>query len=333
MKNRLVEFVLNNPGRLALPLGMYASLELTGQSVKDAVNDPKVQSDAQIAWHQRYGAPFMLIAMDQTVEAEIYGAQVRFEENVIPTITGRLMKSRADLSTLIDPKVGHKRTTVQVSALQFMKENASADMFVLGSMTGPLTLAAQLYGVADTLALVDSDPALLRELLEIATRFLLRYGWGFREVGADGVIMSEPAAGLITPQAVEEFSSPYVSRIVEFVQNEQFALVYHNCRAKLEHLPVILQSGAAVYHFGAPMDLLAALDAVDSNTILSGNLDPVEVFVDGTPQTVTEKTRALLQASAGRVNFIISAGCQLQPKTPLANVDAFYQAVADFNQK
>ncbi len=334
MKNRLVEYILANPRRQALPLGVYAGLGLTGMNAEDAATDPRAQLDSQLAWQRRYPAPILQTLIDVTVEAEIFGAQVRFGENEMPIIDGRVVKGREDLSTLIDPKVGHKRTTVMVTAAQWLKEQAgSATAFVLGNMSGPLTVAAQLYGVAELLELVDRGPDFLHELLEITTRFLLRYAWAFDQVGADGVILSEPVAGLLSPQAALEFSTPYVRRVIEQVQSERFAVIYHNCKARLEHLSGIFETGAAVYHFGAPMNLLAALDAVDPKTILAGNLDPNEVFLDGAPEVVAAKTDELLRATAGRANFVLSPGCQLLPGTPLPNVDAFYRSLEEYNRR
>ncbi len=331
MKNRLVDFILASPNRLALPLGVYAGLELTGKSVKAIATDPQAQFDAQMAWHERYQTPFLQTSMDPTVEAEIFGAQVNLEEGEMPTIPGRLVYDRSELSMLIDPKVGHKRTTVPLSAVQWFKEKyPGSAQFVLGGMTGPLTLACHLYGISETLELVNKDPGLLKELLEISNRFLLRYAWAFREVGADGIIISEPAAGLISPDSTGEFSSKFVRRIIDFVQNEQFAVIYHNCRANQNHLQPMLEAGASIYHLGSSIDLASALDVVDDGTILSGNLDQVSVMLNGDPETVAAQTKHLLDVTANHRNFVISASCQLLPSTPLANVDAFYQAVADF---
>jgi len=334
MKNRLVDFILKSQERLALLLGVNAALQLTGKSVEAAATDPRVQFDAQIAWHERFHTPFLQTSMDPTIEAEIFGAQVRYDEGELPTISERLIHNRSELSALIDPKVGHKRTTVPLSAVQWFKEKyPGSTLIVLGSMTGPLTLACQLYGVQETLALVSIDPGLLKELLEISNRFLQRYAWAFREIGADGIILSEPAAGLIPPDSVVEYSSKYVRRIVDFIQNEMFAVVYHNCRANIDHLQPILETGAAVYHFGTPMDLSAVLDTVGDEVIVSGNIDQVGVMLNSDPETVAGQTKILLEATAGRCNFVISASCQLFPGTPLANIDAFYRSIAEYHER
>ncbi len=145
--------------------------------------------------------------------------------------------------------------------------------------------------------------------------------------------MAEPAAGLLSPKSLAQFSTPYVGQIVSALQTEEFAFIYHNCGAKLVHLEEILKDGAAIHHFGKPMDIVAALQQVDSETILAGNLDPAEVFVGAAPEQVRQSTTELLNATAEYHNFLISSGCDLPPNLPLPNLDAFYRAVADFNKE
>jgi uroporphyrinogen decarboxylase len=80
------------------------------------------------------------------------------------------------------------------------------------------------------------------------------------------------------------------------------------------------------------MDIVAALGKVGPDVILGGNIDPAAVFMRGTPQAVGEATRALLEATRSYKNFIISSGCDIPSGAPLANLNAFYRAVAEFNK-
>ncbi len=180
--------------------------------------------------------------------------------------------------------------------------------------------------------LTSQDPDLLTALLDVATRFLLRYANAFKLNGADGIIMAEPAAGLISPKTMARFSIPYIQRIISEVQAANFSLIYHNCGATLAHLPVILEAGAAAYHFGRPMDIPEALSRVGSEDVLAGNLDPAEIFVDASPEIMYARTSQILKDTAEFPNYILSSGCDLPPGTPLANLDAFYQAHEDFNK-
>ncbi len=332
MQTNLTEFILGSQQRLVMPVGVYSGLHLTGKTVAKATNDYMVQVNAILALRERNPSPFLQAAMDLSIEAEAFGAQVRFDEGEIPTIIGRLVTGREDLTKLFAPKIGHKRTIVPLSVVTYLKDHGYGDDgFVLGSIIGPFSLVGRLFGVTESLMLTREDPELLGDLLKLATNFLLRYAEAFRGVGADGIIMAEPAAGLMSPAMLARFSAPYVRQIVEPLQSEEFSFLYHNCGAKLAHLNEILKDGAALHHFGNPMDMVATLQQVDDQTILAGNLDPASVFVSSTPAEVYQQTTDLLHATAGHRNFLLSSGCDLPPNMSLDKLDAFYQAVKDFN--
>ncbi len=138
--------------------------------------------------------------------------------------------------------------------------------------------------------------------------------------------MAEPAAGLLSPRGVSEFSSAYIRQIVSEVNDPQFTLLLHNCGARLLHLAAIRETGLKTFHFGAPMDLAAALKAVPPDTVLCGNLDPTAVFVQLSPAEVGARVAQLLAVTTPYRNFVISSGCDVPPGAPLANLDAFYTA-------
>ncbi len=127
-----------------------------------------------------------------------------------------------------------------------------------------------------------------------------------------------------------KFSSHYVKQIIEAAQSDKFTVILHNCGAKLVHLPKILEANAEIYHFGALMDIGQALEVVEDNVILAGNLDPTQVFHSGSVAEVECRTQALMKLSAGHKNFIPSSGCDIPPQTPVDNLDAFYKVVRNY---
>lgn len=57
------------------------------------------------------------------------------------------------------------------------------------------------------------EPDTVHALLTKTTAFLINYVLAFKEAGADGIIMAEPAAGLLSPAQCQEFSSDYVKTL------------------------------------------------------------------------------------------------------------------------
>jgi uroporphyrinogen decarboxylase len=320
------QLVLTSSRRLALPIATYPGLALTGAKVSDIVTNPCAQYDAQAALRQRHNSPFALSAMDLSAEAEAFGCHVTVSEAEIPTVTGRLVTNLEQAKALAVPQPGDKRTSVYLEAVRLLGR-LPGEPFVFGGCIGPFSLAARLVGVSEAMELTLADPVLMHTLLEKTAAFLANYVKAFRAAGARGVIMAEPAAGLLSPHGMSTFSSAYIRQIAAELDDRSFTLLLHNCAAKLPHLAAIQETGLSVFHFGAPMDMAAALAKVPPDVILCGNLDPTAVFVQLPPAEVIARTAQLLAATAAHRNFVISSGCDVPPTAPLASLDAFYQAV------
>jgi len=318
--------ILASPERLALPIATYPGLALTGATVREAVNNPAVQFEAVAAFHARYQTRFVLSAMDLSAESEAFGCTLHMSDDEIPSVTGRLVTNLEQASKLSVPQPGDRRTAVYLETVRRLKKLPSRPL-VLGGCIGPFSLAARLVGVSEALELTLSDPELMEVVLEKSTAFLMAYARAFKEAGADGLIMAEPTAGLLSPRGVSAHSSAYIQRIAAEVSDGEFALILHNCAARLLHLPAILETGLSSFHFGAPMDLPAALGKVAPDVVLCGNLDPARVFCQLGPAEVRAHTLDLLSHTAAYRNYVLSSGCDVPATAPLANLDAFYAAV------
>jgi uroporphyrinogen decarboxylase len=325
--NCLAKLVFASPRRLAMPLAVHPGVAITGARVRDVVTDPQAQFEAQRALHERFRTPVVMTAMDLSAEAEAFGAQVQLSDDEIPMVLGGCVAGADQLKRLAVPRPGDKRTAVYLEAVRLLKALPGKPLVLAGSI-GPFSLAGRLFGVPESLSLTIEDPDLTHRLVAKSTEFLIAYAKALKAAGADGLLMAEPSAGLMSPRSVAAFSSPYVKRVLEAVADDHFAFVLHNCAAKLPHLPAILEAGVKVLHFGAPMDVPTALGEVPKDIVLCGNLDPAGVFCRSTPAEVRKRTSDLLEATRAFPNFIISSGCDVPPGAPFDNLVAFYDAAA-----
>jgi uroporphyrinogen decarboxylase len=312
---------------LAMPIAVFPGLALTGGTVRQAVTSPEAQVAASRALHERYQTRVALSAMDLSVEAEAFGCRLVISEDEIPTVTGSLVTGLEEAKKLRVPKPGEGRSWVYLETVKGLCALPTRPL-VLAGCIGPFSLAARLVGVSEAMMLTVSDPDLMHVLVDKSAEFLADYVRAFQSAGAGGVVMAEPAAGLLSPKSLAGFSSAYVRRIVE-QSGEGFSVILHNCAAKLVHLPAILQSGARAFHFGAPMDIAGALRQSPEEITICGNLDPTAVFVQGTPEEIAERTRERLAEVGSSRRFIISSGCDIPARAPLKNLDAFFRAAGN----
>jgi uroporphyrinogen decarboxylase len=304
----------------------YPGLAITKQRVCDVVNDTQNQFDIAVALHVRYRTPWALCAMDLSAEAEAFGCTLHCSENEIPSVVGHLVTNMEQAEKLVVPQPGDMRTSVYLNTVSRLRRRLP-NTFVFGSCIGPFSLAARLVGESEAMEMTITEPKLMQMLLTKCTQFITAYACTFKDIGADGLIMAEPTAGLLSPCGLATYSSAHIRQIATVLEDGHFALILHNCGAKLVHLPAILETGVKSFHFGAPMDIVAALNKVPSNVVLCGNLDPIGSFVQLSAVDLATRTRELLAATKFHRNFVISSGCDLPSSVPLANLDAFFETV------
>lgn len=75
------------------------------------------------------------------------------------------------------------------------------------------------------------------------------------------------------------------------------------------------------------------LKAMPEDRIVIGNIDPVGVLRNGTPDGICRETKSLMEKCCGYPNFVIASGCDIPPMTPIENLQVFFDAAEEFYQK
>ncbi len=334
MKRNMREWLKNLPeSKKAFPILSFPCVSLLGCTVKELISDSDKQAEGMALVAARTDSAAAVSLMDLSVEAECFGAAVRFSDDEVPTVTGQLIHDEDEVNALQVPAVGSARSGLYIDAIRKAVPRI-ADRPVFAGIIGPFSLAARLLDVSEIMIDCYDEPDMVHTVLEKATDFLIAYAKAYKEAGANGVMMAEPVAGLLSPALEEEFSSPYVKKITDAVQDDEFLMIYHNCGDNVPRMTESLRSiGAAAYHFGNSIDLKEMLDQFPADVPVMGNVDPAGVLRMGTSEQVREKTLELLNQCAGYGNFVISSGCDIPPMTPWANLDAFFGAVKEFYGK
>jgi len=314
--------------RKAMPILSYPGVQLIGENVNSLVRSGALQAKCMRAVAQRWDALACVSLMDLSVEAEAFGSPVRFSHDEVPTVTAAIIAEGDDPDALAVPAVGAARTGEYISTIANAKQLIDKPIFA-GSI-GPFSLAGRLLDFSEIMVLCYDEPELVHGVLAKAAAFLIDYNRALRDAGADGLIMAEPAAGLLSPALNAEFSTPYVRQIIQAVQNDNFAVIYHNCGNTIPLIESILSNGADAYHFGNAIDLSEMLKQIPAHYPVFGNVDPAGQLRNGTPESVRASTLAVLEKCAKHENFIISSGCDIPPAAPVENIDAFFQAVEEF---
>ncbi len=316
----------------AVPIMTHPGIELIGSTVYKAVTDGNVHSDAICALNERFPAAAVTAIMDLTVEAEAFGAKVSFSEDDIPNVVGRLVCDYDSVAALQVPGLDMGRVGEYLRANRLTAERIK-DKPIFGGCIGPFSLAGRLYDMSEFMMAIYMEPDTVTLLLDKCTEFVMNYVQEMKRTGISGVIMAEPAAGLVSNEDCNKFSTDYVRKIVTAVQDKDFTVILHNCGNTGHCTDAMIKSGAAGLHFGNRADMVEALKACPSDLMVMGNIDPVGVLQQGTPEKVKAETLALLEATSAWHNFVLSTGCDAPPHVPFENISAFYESLDEYNAR
>lgn len=325
-----IDELIRSKRTAAMPIMTHPGIEVLGRKVIDAVTDGEVHFEAIKALDERFPqSAASTVIMDLTVEAEAFGATLHFSDHEVPSVIGRLVSNREEVERLEIPSLEAKRVPEYLKANRLAAQNISKPVF--GGCIGPYSLAGRLFDMSEIMMAIYTDPDTAQLLLEKCTEFITRYCLAIKQTGVAGVIIAEPAAGLLSDEDCMQHSSAYVRKIVEAVQDDSFAVILHNCGNTGHCTHAMTSTGAKAYHFGNKIDMLDALRESPADALVMGNLDPVGIFKSASEEEVAEATRELLERASGYANFVISSGCDTPPGVPFCNIEAFYRTVEAYN--
>ena len=323
--------VLNDPKRIAIPILTHPGIEMIGKTVLDAVTDGNVHADAIKTLSKRFPSSASTVIMDLTVEAEAFGCAINFYKDEAPAVSHRLVSCFEEVEQLPVPSLSAGRIPQYLLANQLVVA-AITDKPVLGGCIGPYSLAGRLFDMTEIMIAIYTEPDTVNLLLEKCTKFLIDYCTALKATGINGIIIAEPAAGLLSDDDCRQFSSLYVKQIVETLQDDTFSVILHNCGNTGQCTQAMLYVGAHGYHFGNVINMVDVLEICPPEVLVMGNLDPVGIFRMSTAEQMKQAVKNLLEQTAGYKNFVLSSGCDVPPYTPLENVEVFYETLAEFNQ-
>jgi uroporphyrinogen decarboxylase len=313
-----------------MPITTSLGMELIGKPLGQVFVDGQVQSECIVALARKYPSIAALTQMDLSVEAEAFGAPVKLSDGEAPTVSSPVVADMAGIEALAIPRVGAGRTWEYLRAARLAAGQIN-DRPMLGGIIGPFSLSCRLMDMSELMSSTRRNPDLVHALLAKCTEFLVAYARAFREAGVNGVLIAEPAAGLISPAFCQTFSSDYVKQMVDAAQDESFICILHNCGNTSGQVNSMLYTGAKCLHFGNAVDMNQIMPQLPKDVIGFGNVDPLKVMKFGEAFDVKSRTLELLEQMGKYRNFVLSTGCEVPPGANIANLDAFYKTLDIYN--
>lgn len=332
--NEWIDNVLTQDQKKGFLVLSFPAIQKMGITVAELINSSDLQAQAmKIVADETPDALASVSMMDLSLEAEAFGSTIRVSDDEVPTVIGSIVSEEEEADALEVPSLDKGRVKNYIDAIE-KAVKLIEDRPVFAGTIGPFSLAGRLMDVSEAMYYCFDEPDMVHTVLQKATDFLIQYINAYKEVGANGVLMAEPLAGLLSPDMAEEFSAQYVKQIVDACQTDDFAIGYHNCgNSAIQTYDSIITNGCRMLHFGNSINMDEMMEHIPENIIAMGNVDPASQFRHGTPYSVKESTLDLMGKCAKYPNFVPSSGCDIPPLAPWENIQAFFEGVKEYYSK
>lgn len=310
----------------AMPITMMLAADLLGVKYGAYATDYRLLAEGQIRVAEEFGFDYVNTMSDPAREAADCGAKVQYFEHQPPALVEdqALLADKTSLARLRLPDpLGGGRMHNGVRAVALLKERVGRELAVEGWIEGPCAEAADLRGINTLMLDFHDDPAFVRDLFEFTVQMELAFAKAQKEAGMDLVGVGDAAASLVGPRIYEEFVWPYEKKLVDGLHALGIKVRLHICGNTRRILNGMGQLRCELVDLDSLAPVAEARQAMGPEQAILGNINPVTVLRNGTPDTVTAAIAECHRQAGPR--FFVGAGCEAPRDTPPQNLRALCQ--------
>lgn len=318
--------------------GMW-TLYTSGTDFKSLIGDPVKMAEANIETNKKTGFPIVYVGSGyNNFYAAALGGRIKFRAAGAPDLEAPLVQTADELDRLnIEDLAKNELVQTVWDATSRVANVLGDEVVVTATAWGPLTLAGQIYSVEKLMRVIYKKPDDARKVIDFAADVILRF---YQPLLDEGVIpmvsLADPTASgdLISRKHFEDFALPPLQKVTSTIRAKGARILLHICGNTTDKLDLLTKTGADCVSIDHKVDLATAKKVFTENRVcLAGNVDPVHVLNQGTPEQVKAACEDCLRKGAEGGGFVLMPGCDIPPTVPFENLQMFSEIAQTWKQR
>jgi uroporphyrinogen decarboxylase len=317
-------------------LNVLASVELR-EYYMDAAEKLRVQLSFQDQFPGFFCYPGVWADFGALCEPSAFGCEIAWPEDGMP-MAQPVIKSMSDIRSLrpIDPNkdgmmpkaLNDYRYFWEHLDQKYIDEYGYLDG--IATSFGPVELAAVLLGHENFYLNLMQEPDLMHDFLNITTESVIKWLKAHEQVNGPlkRIAIADHIPGQINREHFEEFWLPYSNFVL--AEFPDAIVLYHN-EFPVPYLDALTAFKIHLFHFGG--ELAPAKASLGRDITLMGNLHPVNLLLNGTPEEIRKEALTCIEQGSPGGHFLLSSAGGMAPHTPLRNLQAMALAMTEFRRK
>ncbi len=294
-------------------------------SYEETCQDGDKMAETWIAAIERFDYDWAWVQIDDCFEFEPLGVGTKGEGNILRATKDYLPAMQESLKNLkIPDPLKDGRMPEKLKALTKIREHFGDTVCVVGGLAAPFSSVGLLYGLTESMTLMYSDPELLRDTMDFFVELQKVWGKAQFEAGAHAVWLGDCSAmsNLISAAQFKEFALEPCKKVVDEFNRVGGLTFLHNSEESVPHIELSTELGVSAINVGPGIDIGKAKEVVQGKTCLMGNLEPIEIFMNSSAESVSQEAERIMNRAKVGGGYMFNTG-EMNPRAvPEANMEA-----------
>ncbi|MGO9133622.1 MAG: uroporphyrinogen decarboxylase [Methylovirgula sp.] len=309
----------------------YRELRTKSASFLEFCYTPALAAEATLQPIRRFNFDAAILFSDILVVPDAFGQKVSFEAGNGPRLSP--IKDAADLGQLHET-IDLEHLSPVFETIERVKAALPPEVAFIGFCGAPWTVASYMiagHGTPDQAParlFAYRYPDLFQELINRLVAGSIAYLAAQVEAGVELVQIFDSWAGVLPPGEFARWCVAPVKAIIDGLRARCGPVkVIGFPRGAASHLSDFLsQTGADALGLDTAVDLAWAKNAIASDSVLQGNLDPLALVAGG---RALEDGIARITGTLEHRPYIFNLGHGILPETPIAHVESLVRQLRD----
>jgi uroporphyrinogen-III decarboxylase len=191
---------------------------------------------------------------------------------------------------------------------------------------------ALLFGLEETMMLMATDPDLVQQACDFFVELQSVYARAQVEAGAHAIWLGDCNAfsGLLSLDQYRRFAMPSCRALIETIRDCGAMVHLMNSEVRVPYLMAEAELGADIVNCGPGADMAEVRRGLSGKACYSGNLDPIEVLMKGTPDQIAAEVERIITTCHPGGGYLFCTG-EMNPRdVPEENMRAMVRAVRQY---
>jgi len=303
------------------PILMQFAAEYIGSNYGKFASDHHVLVEANLRCMDDFGLDMLGLISDPYRETSAFGAKIEYIPNGVPRCLNLIVNSMEDVINLKNPDVyKEERTLDRIKAGEALSQKTQANIPIIGWIEGPLAEACDLTGIENMMMQLMVDPDFANRLMDKCMQTAKDFVKAQIKAGCEIIGMGDAVCSQIDADTYNLFVHDRHKEIISYIHDLGGKVKLHICGDTNHLLPSYTDLGLDILDLDWQVDIDHARSVLGEDVIFAGNINPVLVQ-DKTRDEVFQLCKQLVEKHKNK-RFILSAGCEVTPLTPVENLKA-----------